>query len=337
MKYMSVGDMAQSYQMRRHNVQLKTHLTQLTREMTSGVKADLGKAVSGDFLALAGIDRSLRTLTAFKTATDEAAQLSGVMQEALQAVQDVSGTIGPTLLTAATTVNETHLGIAAQDARQKFLAAATTLNVDIGGRYVFAGVTSDIRPFAGGEDMLASLQTAIAAETTAAGVATAVAGWFTAPPGGGGFRDLGYLGSDTALAPLRLGTDEVAELQVTGLDPAIGDVLQGLALAAVIADGALGGNTAARSELARRAGETILGAQGPMAGLRARIGTAEAQIEQAAVRNGSERSALELARGRLTGAYPYETASALEAVSAQMETLYTLTARLSRLKFTDYI
>lgn len=60
MHYLSVGDLAQAYQMRRHNAALQTHLARLTEEMTTGVRSDLAEAVSGDFRALAGLDRSSR-------------------------------------------------------------------------------------------------------------------------------------------------------------------------------------------------------------------------------------------------------------------------------------
>ncbi len=47
MNYISTGDMAQIYQMRRHNVQIKEHMNRLTQEMTTGVKADLASCGIG--------------------------------------------------------------------------------------------------------------------------------------------------------------------------------------------------------------------------------------------------------------------------------------------------
>ena len=81
MNYVSIGDMAQSFQLRSHNTQLQRTVQTLSAEMTSGTKADLAAAVSGDFRALAGIDRSLGTLDAFRTATAEAALLTATVAE----------------------------------------------------------------------------------------------------------------------------------------------------------------------------------------------------------------------------------------------------------------
>jgi flagellar hook-associated protein 3 FlgL len=69
----------------------------------------------------------------------------------------------------------------------------------------------------------------------------------------------------------------------------------------------------------------------------ARLGTVEGQIEAASTRNNSETSSLQIARNGITGVDPYETASKLEATRQQIEMLYTLTSRISRLSLVDYL
>ena len=44
-----------------------------------------------------------------------------------------------------------------------------------------------------------------------------------------------------------------------------------------------------------------------------------------------------MARGGMVGVDGYDTATALQETQARLETLYTLTARLSRLKLADYL
>ncbi len=46
---------------------------------------------------------------------------------------------------------------------------------------------------------------------------------------------------------------------------------------------------------------------------------------------------MEIARTELIGADPYDTATEMEAVQGQLETLYTVTARLSRLSLADFL
>ncbi|MGR3292274.1 MAG: flagellin [Paracoccaceae bacterium] len=71
--------------------------------------------------------------------------------------------------------------------------------------------------------------------------------------------------------------------------------------------------------------------------LRANVGSAEARIEDATAQNSAEKFALEIARADITAIDPYQTATELEAVALQLETLYTLTVRLSRLSLSEYL
>jgi len=76
---------------------------------------------------------------------------------------------------------------------------------------------------------------------------------------------------------------------------------------------------------------------GGLTNLRAGVGSLQGRIEDISVQNTAEQSALELARSDLIAVDPYQTASELEAVYGQIETLYTVTSRIARLNFTDYM
>ncbi len=71
--------------------------------------------------------------------------------------------------------------------------------------------------------------------------------------------------------------------------------------------------------------------------MRANLGTVEAHIETVSVQSASETSALEILKANLLSVDPYETASELQAVQTQLETLYALTARMSRLSLVDFL
>ncbi|OYX41654.1 MAG: hypothetical protein B7Z02_15140 [Rhodobacterales bacterium 32-67-9] len=337
MNYVSIGDMAQAFQMRRHNVELQKHLGRLTEEMTTGVRADLAEAVSGDFKVLAGIDRSLKTLDAYKTATNEAALFTEAVQTALETAQDIATDLAPGLLMAATSTSTTLFDTAAGDARQKFHAVVSALNTGVADRFLLSGTATDRKPISGAQDVLDALALAVAGQVTASGVETAVAVWFDAPPGGGGYLDTVYDGAATALAPFQIGPGDEVTMDLTAADPDLRDLLKGMALGALVAEGALPGDATGRAYLAQRSGEAMIASGNQMAALRARVGTVEAHINDTATRNAAESSALEIARNALISADPYDTASALEAVQTQVETLYTLTARLSRLSLADFL
>ncbi len=152
----------------------------------------------------------------------------------------------------------------------------------------------------------------------------------------GGFAATVYQGGDP-LAPVPIGRDQSARIDVTALDPAIVGTIKSLAMASLLARGVLAGSDVARSDLAKRAGEDLAGNQSTMAELEARLGTTEANILAASVQNDAEKSALETARLGLLSVDPYETAAKLQEAQTQLETLFALTARMSRLSLVNYL
>ncbi|WP_284164879.1 flagellin [Frigidibacter sp. SD6-1] len=337
MTSISQGDMAQAFLLRRQNTDLKTALNRLTYEMSSGRQQDLSKAVGGDFKVLAGIEHSLSVLASFRTAASEAGTLTESLQSAFETVQTITTDLAPSLNAAGTTGGATHIATAAYDARQKLFSAVSALNVRVGDRYALSGTATDQRPILGAQEILDELAIAITGQVTATGVIGAVDAWFDAPPGGGGYVDTIYGGSATPLQPFRIGEGEEASLTLTATDDTLRDTLKGLALAAIIEEGALPGDLVGQGVLMKTAGQRLMGSGGDLATLRANLGAVEAQIASVSTRNESEASALELARNRIVAADPYETANELQAVQTQLETLYAITARLSRLTLTDYL
>lgn len=335
MPILSVGDLARSIQLQRSSSGLKTELTRLGTELATGTKADLGAALAGDFGPLAGIERSLKAISAYKTANAEAATMLSAAQLALETVQTTGRDLSPGLLTAASARNVTLIGATAEDARQKLSSVVSALNARVADRTLFAGAATDRGALASGEAMLAELNLATAGETTAAGIAAAVDAWFDTP--GGGFETMGYLGSDNTLGPLVIADGETVTATLKADDQRLRDTLKGYALAGLIAEGALSGNVDEQAALVSTAAERMLTSDGEVTNLRAQIGATEARIEAAEARNAAEASAYELARSEMVQADPYETASRLQAVYAQIESLYTATARIAGLKFTDFM
>ncbi len=179
------------------------------------------------------------------------------------------------------------------------------------------------------------MQTAIAAETTAVGVEAAIDNWFFAP--GGGFETTGYLGSDQPVGSFRLSEFDTESVGLTAADPAIRGMLKGFAMATLSGDGRSSLNSSERLDLAQMAGERLLSSESEMAVVRASVGSAEARIDTISARNAAEITSLEIAKADITAIDPYRTATELEAVRTQLETLYTLTARLSRLSLADFL
>lgn len=337
MSYVSLGDMVQTFQLRRQTVELQRNLQRLTQEMTTGVKADLPQAVGGDFTALSSLDRSLASLKSYGVATAEAQLFAGTLQDALGSIQDLNDGIAPVLAGITTASGKTQIDTVTQDAKSRFQSVVSALNTQAAGRFLLSGAATDTAPLAAADDMLATLKAATTGQTTATGIAAIVDSWFDAAPGAGGFADTGFRGATTPNAPFQIGEGQSVGLTATATDPRIVSVMKGYALAALVADGAMSGDTVGRGVLVHLAGQRLIAAGDGLTELRAEIGSAEARISTAATHNAANETTLQIARNALVAADPYATATALQQVQSQMEAIYTLTARISRLSLTDYL
>lgn len=333
MSVTSIGDLAQSFMLRRHTAGLKTTVQTLSNEMVTGVATDTARKTHGDLAPLNAIDSTLARLTAYGAATSEAAVFAETMQTALTGIESMTSDLGPTLLTVANTGNAASVTNLGKDARQKFESAVATFNTRVGDRSLFAGQATDAPALADAETILSALDTAIIGAVSAGDIETAVTNWFNNPAG---FATVGYLGG-ASLSPLPIAAGEETTIDITAADPAIRDTLKGLALAALLDRGALAGSPAGRADLARRAGESLINTQADRAHLASGLGIVENQIEQAKARNSAEASSLQIARLGIVAVDPYETASKLEETQTQLETLYSITARLSRLSLMDFL
>jgi flagellar hook-associated protein 3 FlgL len=332
MTRISIGDASLTSILRRQGAFLKGEVQRASTEVVTGKQSDLGAALRGDFSPLLAIDASLSRLTAYHSTTQDAAFQAQAMQTSMATLTSLSGEISATLMRSIDFPTPAQVNTAAADARGRLATAVGVLNAQTGGRSVFAGVETGRAPLGSAEDLLSALQTAATGATTAGQVESAVRGWFADPLGYAAF----YQGG-AGLSPIAIAPGETADLSVTALDPAIQETLTGFAMAALLDRGVLAGDHEARAELAHRAGLTLHVSQDQRTVLAARIGTVEAQIDAAKTRNTAEDSALKILRSDVGSVDPYEAASRLQTVQAQLESLYLITSRVSRLSLTEYI
>lgn len=334
MTTVQLGDLAQSYQLRTENARLKRELSVLTQELSTGRTADLAGRVSGDLTPITGIEHDLSRLDGYRTALTEARIVADSMQAALQTAQDLSEDLYGGLILAGSANDPNGARAAGIDAEEKFAALVGTLSTQAGGRSLFAGIATDQPALAPAQDILAALRTATSGMTTSAAVIAAVDAWFGP---GGDFETVAYTGSDTPLAPVAVSRDISVSSDLTARDPRIRDLLRATALGALVADGSLTGNPTEQVALAAAAGGQLMAAQSDMVTLRAEVGATQNTLSKAEQVNETARHALELARAEIVSVDPYEKATQLESARTQLEALYAMTARLSRLSLTDFL
>ncbi len=335
MQYTSVGDLAHSYSMRSHSTRIKQEFIRLSETLASGQHTDMSKQLRGEFSGLASVERSIEKLSSFRTTASETKTLLETAQIALETFQDLGTEMGPSLITAGNSAHPAILRTTSNDAAQKMDSAVSALNVRIADRSVFSGRATDMPALISASEMLEEIHTLVAGLSDVQDVLNTVETWFTAS--GGGYETFAFKGSSTTLAPIPVSEDEQVQFDVTAEAEAVRSSLQAFALAAISVDLPLISGNAEQASLMKEAGELMLTSQSDVAILRADIGAMEAYTEGAHVRNEAALSTFKIMQTELYSADPYETATQLEIAQTQLEAVYTLTARISRLSLADYL
>ena len=333
----TIGTMSQFFITQRQNVEIRDRLNTLNEELSTGRASDLARHLGGDAGRLGQIDRRLGLIGSFSASGSRLAQMTATMQTGLDRIETSRSALSEELLRVTEASGPSQRETAVNSARAGFEEMVGTLNMRIGGEALFAGADAAGTALADADAMLDDLRAAIAgaAPATATDFRAVVETWFDDPAGG--FATMGYTG-DTGTAPERpidSGTRITLDIRADATE--IRDLLKATALAALAADPAATLSTEDRNAVLTEAGlELAAGAQG-FAGLRGRLGATEARIETAMVRLEAEATALGQIRNDLVLKDPFETATALEQTRLQLETHYTVTARLAQLSFTEYL
>ena len=328
----SLGDLAQSVMLRQQSLTVRQNMNRFAQEVTTGLTSNLTQHLKGDFSYLSDIERNLSLITAFRTSTLEAASISSGMQTALAGLQDVATNLGSVLLTSANYAQQSVTKTAADDSWEQSVAV---INTQFAGRSLFAGNATDRPALANAAVIMDALRNHIGTETSALEIRSLVDQWFDTA--GGGYDTVAYLGSQTGLAPHRLDSKAQVNLDLRADASAFRDVLKFTALAVIATDSFLNLPDAEIALLQRQSGQGLIQSQETIAYLRADLGFAEAKIEDSRVRLASERTSLELARNELISIDPFNTATRLAEAQTQLESLYAVTARLSRLSLAEYL
>lgn len=333
----SIGDQARAFALQSASYRLKTTLATLTDEMASGEVADLGQRLNGNTQVLSHIESRIATVGQFNRGATEAAILLQGMQDSLEAVQSQTASLAMSLV--AEPFNETRslLAMRAGEVADALETTVARFNRSVGDRFLFSGLNSDAPALTSATDILDALEATTAGLTTAADVAQAVADWFDAAPGFGGFLDVAYQGTTGQAQRIEIAEGESIGLATTAAAPALREVLKGLATAALVDRGVLAGSHQERRDLMQQGGHILLDNGPQFLSEMGRIGLQQQVTQRARTEGSALLATLQTARNDLRSADPYETAGALQQVQSQLEALYSVTARLSSLKLVDFL
>ncbi len=334
MSLTNIGDMSFSLMQQTRSAALKSTMITLTQELTSGQTSDIRGRLAGDYSYLTDIDHNLARLDGYAISATEAALFSSASQQNLERMQEVISAVGQNLLTINPSSIQVVTQQASNEARLGLDTILSALNGSVGGRNLFAGTATDTSPLASANTMITALKAEVAGMTVVSDILTAVDDWFA---DGGGFKATMYTGSDDPLSPIQVGANEQVSLSLRADDANFRSVMRNTMVAILATDSDLALDPGTQNILLFTAGEGMLNNDHALTGLRADLGYAEQRIEEASARNGAARTSLGFARNELLAADPFETASRLEEVQFQLESLYAVTVRTSRLSLLSFL
>ncbi|WP_340107286.1 hypothetical protein [Pikeienuella sp. HZG-20] len=315
--------------------QVQKDFTRVSEELTTGVKSDVVAATGGDPAQLYALERNIALNEKQGIVIELAISRSSVTQDVLERLEAATGAVGVRLAAAVSIGDLRGAEIEAGRARGAFEEAVSALNSRFGERSLFAGAATDGPALAPADAILAEIKARVAPAATAADAIAAVEDYFSDPAG---FAATGYLGSTTDASAAEIAPGQRIDFAVRADQAEVVAALSALAIGVIGAEGGFAGATqAARLEVMGGAATRGLAASDGVVALRARTGVAEEQLDIAKVRTESERTFLQIARNRVIASDPFEAGVAFNALETQLQTIFSVTARLSSLNLASYL
>lgn len=354
----SVGSTAAAFAQRRDGlVDLRTRLDEANRELSTGRKGDVYRALGPNAVELhrlrddaARIERQVEDNTLLASRLDVTAK---ALVGSTDVLRDFLAIAAPNRDGPGPTVSALR-----DAARSTYDALVSQLNTSFGGTFLFSGVDTDRAPLQPWEDASATtglsprdvldgivgggLTTGADAAAKAAEVAASFEGtngltpdrnfersFFSGTPAEDGFGNPSQR--------MRASIDQSISLTygVQANDPAFRSALQGLAMIAAIDPETIDADAYAEW-ITTGIDATVTGLDG-VRDAQTRLGSQQAMLQQVTDRQDVRGDLFAVQISRLEGVDPYEAATRVSMLSTQLEASFASTASLMRLSFLNYM
>lgn len=310
---------------------IKSRAEQARTEVVTGriadLKTELGAAV-GDAQLL---EKAINDIAAMQKSTQRALGRAGAAQIAIARAVEGVETIGANLLSAVGQNDQSSINIAANQAELQLESAMAAFNSRYEGRSLFSGDAATQPAFADAETLLTDIRAIFTGAADMTQLETDLDAYFNDPAGG--FATNIYVGGAGDAARAEIADGELVNYSARADEQPVRDLLRNLSMIVVAAEQT---TFPGRNEALTAAGGGMIQAANDVIGIRSRVGAAEERIAAAAEGLSAEATALGVAYNERASRDPYEAASLLQALEAQLEASYVMTSRISQLSLTNY-
>jgi flagellar hook-associated protein 3 FlgL len=347
MKTSFVSNLAVQNAMRLTIQQGQAELLKLQTEVTTGRHADVGLALGSSAARSVSLQRELARLDTLVDTNSVVTQRLAASQSALATMAEAAQQVRNTLVTFKGNDAADQLAIQKTEIQSAMSAFSSAANLSFNGEFLFAGINTDVRPFEDyGAAAKSTFDTALATYMSANGIASmsdftkAEMEDFITNTLEPLYASDAQWAADWSKASSQNMTSRISTTEVVQSSTnATTEGFQKFALASVIALELMDENVS--SEVRAYIGETALGyveqANTQITAERSTLGISEARVKKA---NTSLQAQIKLINTHITdleGVDTYAASTRMNTLLTQVETSYTLTARIQRLSLIDFL
>lgn len=348
MKTSFISSLAMSQTLRYQVMRMQVELAQRTKESQTGTVADVGVALGGHAGRNLSMNRDIERLGGLIDSNSLAASRLKATQDAMSQIND----IGQSLLAVLTAPNSSvdQVAITRSEAERVLKSITGILNTSMNGEYLFAGINTDVRPVTDFSDPASPAKIAFDAafmakfgfpqsDPAAAGISGAdmedfLTNYVEPQFLGAGWQTNWSSASDQKITT-RIAMNETAETSITANEQGLRKLAMAASTISELLSGPLGDAT--RGVLYARVMTMVGEATADIANAQARAGIVENRIEDASARTSSQIDLFKNLIKDSEGIDPYEAATRVNDLLAQLDASYALTARLQQLSLLNYL
>lgn len=305
-------------------------------EAVTGRIADVPDALNGQVSAVMEIEKHAADLEAYGRSIALAETRSDLAQLSMQTLREAADDVIGQATVALQNQALNGLEASSETARSALSTVIAALNVEVGGRGVFAGDGGSGTIITDTDTFLAEIETIVAA---APDTGTAIAGieaLFDSP--GGGFETVIYGGGTGDAPPIELAPGERIAYQARADEGPFRDLLRSIGTIAIaFSPDAVVPDGVDRRLMMEAALSDLRNTIDPLNRVSARVGAAEAQIARVKADNRATEATLTQRYNDLAGRDQLQAAADLSAVESQLETLFLTTARFANLSLANFL
>ena len=314
---------------------LRARINDTTDEAVTGRLSDPARSRNGRIAGILEMEKSLSDLGHYGEIIALSETRAMMTQTSLDQIRELVISTTTTAQTALAANSKVPLETVSQTAHQNLAATISNLNVALGGRSLFAGDAGDRGALVDIDTLRTATVPLLEAGPDAATAYAAIDAAFTAP--GGLFETTLYTGGIADAPATEVATGERIGYAIRGDDEQLRPVLRDLAVLAAAFDPTNAITDADRAKLAGLAVDGLRNSVDGLAGLSARVGTAEQRIARVKARNIAEEAALTISYNNIAGRDQFSAVAELKSLEGQLESLFVTTTRIANLSLTQFL